>query len=134
MSSINDVCEALAEAVGQIPGLRAVGYIDDQINPPQAQVYTREYDPRMVLGNSKRAYMLGVRVFVRRTNPRSAQLALRDYMESSGSTSIPAAIEDESNWSATVDYAEVTSIGQPFEVETAAEVFWAVDFDVDVIY
>jgi hypothetical protein len=132
--TINDACAAAAVAVATISGLRAIGYVDDTINPPQAQIYTRPYDPRMVLGNSKRTFLLGVRVFVRRTDPRSAQLALRLYMEPTGSNSITAAIENEALWPVTVDYAEVTFIGQPSEIETAAEIYLAVDFDVDVVW
>jgi hypothetical protein len=135
MPSVNDVCESLAVAVATVPGLRAVGYIDDQVNPPQAQVFTREFDPRMTMGGSaSRPVMLGVRIFVKRTDVRTAQRQLRNYMEQSGSSSVRAAIENSDNWNATVHYAEVTGIGQPFEYETAAEVYWAVDFDVDVIW
>lgn len=135
MPTINEVCEALAEAVDTISGLRAIGYADDQVNPPQAHVYTRDFDPRMTMGGSaSRPVLLGVRVFVRRVDARSAQKALRDYMEQSGSTSVRAAIEDPDNWSKTVHYAEVTNIGQPFEFESPSEIYWAVDFDVDVIW
>lgn len=134
MPSINDACNALADVLQSVDGLRAVGYIDDTINAPQAQVFTREFDPRMVFGNSKRPFMLGVRVFVKRTDPRSAQSALRDFMEPTGSKSVLAAIENEDYWGVTIDYAEVTSIGQPFELELPAEIYWCVDFDVDVIW
>jgi len=133
--SINDVCEALALAVQTGAGLRALGYIDDQVSPPQAQVYTLPFDPRLTTGGSpSRSVQMGVRVFVRRTNMRTAQLELRNYMEQSGDLSIKAAIEDDTNWSETVHYAEVTEIGQPFEYETANEIYWAVDFSVDVVW
>ena len=133
--SINDVCDALARAVTAGSGLRALGYIDDQVSPPQAQVYTLPFDPRLTTGGSpSRSVQMGVRVFVRRTNMRTAQLELRNYMEQSGSSSVKTAIEDSSNWDATVHYAEVTEIGQPFEHETAAEIYWAVDFSVDVVW
>ena len=133
--SINDVCEALAGAVTTGTGLRALGYVDDQVSPPMAMVFTQSFDPRLTTGGSpSRSVQMGVRVFVRRTNMRTAQLELRNFMEQSGTTSIRTAIEDESNWSETVHYAEVTEIGQPFEYETANEVYWAVDFSVDVVF
>lgn len=134
MTTINDACEALANVLGTVDGLRATAYIDDQIHPPHAQIYTRDYDPRMVLGNSKRTYMLGVRIFVRRTDPRSAHWAIRNFMEPTGSTSITATVENEDLWDVIIDYAEVTNIGQPFEMETAAEVYMAVDFDIDIVW
>lgn len=132
--TIDEACDALASVLSSIGGLRALGYADDTIMPPQAQVFTREFDPRMVFGNSKRTFLLGVRVFVRRTDARSAQKSLRALMEPTGPTSITATIENEDLWSVTIDYAEVTSVGQPFEVETPTEIYWAVDFDVDVVW
>jgi hypothetical protein len=84
--SIDDACSALAAVVNQIPELRAKGYIDDVTNPPEAQVYTREFDPRMVFGDANRVFQLGVRVFVRRTDLRSAQQRLRAFMEPSGAS------------------------------------------------
>jgi hypothetical protein len=135
--SITEVCDALAGAVDGITGLRAKGYIDDISNPPEAQVYTREYDPRYVFTGSKREFALGVRVFVKRTDIRSAQKSLREFMEPSGATSVTAKIEDEASWSgATVDFAEVTNVGQPFEYAPAPDgpVYWCVDFDVRVCW
>lgn len=135
MPDINEVCEALAGAVASIPGLRALGYADDQITPPQAHVFTRAFDPRLTMGGSaSRPVALGIRLFVRRPDPRTAQRTLRSYMEQDGTTSVRAAVEDPDNWTETVHYAEVTGIGQPFEVETPNEMFMAVDFDIDVIW
>jgi hypothetical protein len=134
MPTINETCEAVAQVLGTIDGLRALPYADDQINPPQAHVLTREFDPRMILGDSKRVYQLAVRVFVRRTDPRSAQRTLRDLMEPSGVDSVRGVIENEDNWIVAVDYAEVTLVGEPFEYEDANNTYWAVDFDVDVVW
>jgi hypothetical protein len=135
--SITEVCDALAGAVDGISGLRAKGYIDDISNPPEAQVYTREYDPRMVFQSTPTTYALGVRVFVKRTDLRSAQKSLRSFMEPSGATSVIAKIEDEASWSgATVHDVVVVNVGQPFEYAPAPDgpVYWCVDFDVEVIW
>lgn len=143
MPSIDDVCSALATAVGSITGLRAKGYADDQVNPDEAQVFTQEFDPRMVFGRGAdygpSPYLLGIRLFVRRTDPRSAQKKLRGYMETTGPTSVVEAIEDSGNWPADVDDVEVTLIGQPFEFDIQTDggivaSYWAIDFDVTVIW
>ena len=134
MPTITETCDAVATVLSSISGLRAVGYADDNIQPPQCHVFTREYDPRMIMGNGKRTYALGVRLFVRRADPRAAHIQLRKFMDSSGSTSIITTLEDESAWGVTVDYCEVTAVGAPFEVETPTEIFLAVDFDVDVCW
>lgn len=141
--TIDEVCQALADVVGSIDGLRAKAYADDQINPPEAQVYTRPFDPRLVFGRGANygasLYQLGVRVFVKRSDPRTAQKTLRALMETTGSGSVLAKIEDGDSWSQTIHSAEVVNIGQPFEFEVlgnnnAVTLYWAVDFDVDVIW
>jgi hypothetical protein len=134
VGNVNDACEALAEAVSTIPGLRGKPYVDDQINPNEAQVFNRAFDPRMTLGGSPvRAVALGLRVFVQRQTTRAAQLELREYMEQAGDKSILAAVEDADHWPIGVNYMEVTQIGQPFEVTVPNASYLAVDFDVDVI-
>jgi len=134
MSDINDACVALADAVGTIDGLRGKSYADDQINAPEAQVFNRGFDPRLTLGGSpKRPVALTLRVIVKRVDLRTAQLAIRDYMEQAGATSVLAAVEEPANWPASTDYVEVTNIGQPFETATAEAAYLAVDFDVDVV-
>ena len=137
MPSIDEVCTAMAGAIDSISGIRAKGYIDDVTNPPEAQVSTREYDPRMVLSSVKATYPFTVRVFVKRSDLRSAHKALRGFMEPSGSGSVPVAINTETAWSgATVDDAYVTLVGQPFEYspDGGTTVFLCVDFDVEVIW
>jgi hypothetical protein len=134
MPDINEVCEGLADAAQAVAGLRALPYISANVTAPQAQVYTRPYDPRLVFGDSKSLYQLGLRVMVKASNERTAQRSLRSYMEPSGSTSVRAAIEDSTNWEPTVDYVEVTEVGQPFELEVGSELYWATDFDVDITW
>ena len=132
--SIADVTEALANVIGQVPGLQAQSFVSDVVNAPEAQIFLRPFDPRYTFGDQTRRYTLGVRVFVPRTDPRSAQLTLWGFMEPSGSTSVRARIEDSGAWSVEVDYAEVTNVGQPFELVLEQGVFWCVDFDVDVVW
>ena len=134
--TIDEACVALAAAIDGISGLRSKGFADDITNPPEAQVYTREYDPRFVFSGAKRTFALGVRVYVKRTDIRSAQRTLRGFMEPSGSTSVSAKIEDEASWTGvTIDDVVVTNVGQPFEfTDQSGLVYWAVDFDVDVIW
>ena len=134
MPSIDEVCTALADVVATVDVLRAKGFPDDQVNPPEAHVLTQPFDPRLVFDSTKSAYQLGVRVIVPRTNLRTAYEQLRKFMDADGSTSIRAAIEDEDNWAQTIDYAVVTQISQPFELELAGVVYMAVGFDVEVVW
>ncbi len=134
MSSLNEACQALADAAATVDGLRAKPHGDDNINAPEAQVFNRDFDPRLTMGGSpKRLFALTVRVYVPRMNPRSAQFALRDFMEQTGPTSVLAALEDEDNWVAGVDMVEVVQIGATFEATTESGSYLGADFDVDII-
>lgn len=142
MPTVDDVCTALASACSEVTGLRAKGWIDDNINPPEAHVFTLEHDPRMVFTSPIRTFPMGVQVMVARADPRAGQKALRGFMEPSGSTSVRAALEDSSNWPSGVHDVTVTRIGQPFELVIEAqqaggmvtERYLAVQFDVEVIW
>ena len=141
MPSINEVCDAVAGSIASISGLRALGYSDTDISPPQAHVYTRDFDPRFVFGDVPRPLPMGARVFVKMSSARAAQRALREFMEPEGSTSVLAKIEDYENWpqvdgeTITVDYTEVTGIGQPFEyVDENNQSYMAVDFEFDALW
>lgn len=136
MSDIHDACIGLANAVKQVPGLDALPYLADQINPPVAHVFNRQFDPRFTLGNSpNRVVALGLRVYVRRSPTDEAQRLMREYMTQDGPYSIIAAVENEGYWDGEVHDVEVTQVGQPFEVaiDGGSVGFLAVDFDVEVI-
>lgn len=142
--TIDEACQALATVVASVTGInRAKAWADDQINPVEAQVYTRPFDPRLVFGKGDNygpsTYLLGVRVFVSRNDMRTAQKQLRALMETTGTGSVLAAIEDGDSWAETIAYAEVTNIGQPTEYGIAGQdgavtLYYVVDFDVDVVW
>ena len=136
---IDAKCEAAAQAITAGTGVRAKGYPDDTINPPEVQIQTRDFDPRMVFGADKSRVGMVARLFVPRTSARAAHTVIREYMGNEGGKSIPAALEEPDNWQAEVDFVEVTSIGQPFEVsfaltEQSVVVYLAVDFEFDVCW
>ena len=133
MGDIQTVCERLADAVATIDQLEVKGWLDDTINAPEAQVFTRAFDPRFTFSGSARPVAVGVRVFVKRTDLYQAQMDLRNYMDQTGPYSIRAAVEDSDNWPTGTNDVVVTSIGQPFETSTGDATYLAVDFDIDVI-
>lgn len=132
-NQINDACDALATAASKVQGLTAKGWVDDRINPPEGQVFTREWDPRLTLGGSpKREVALGLRVFVKRIDLEAAQRTLRNFMEQDGPTSVIEALENDKYWPSDVDYVEVVEVGRPFETTAADATYLAVDFAVNV--
>ena len=132
MPTIDEVCTAAAGAINGISGLRAKGWSDAQINEPEVHVFTREFDPRLVFSTAKKPLPVTARLFVKAVDDRTAHKAMRAFMEP---TSVMASIETTTSWSgATVDYAEVTLITGPAQIELAGTVRWFVDFEFDVCF
>lgn len=132
MPTIDEVCTAAAGAINAISGVRAKGYADAQINEPEVHVFTRDFDPRLVFAENNKAMPVTARLFVKAVDDRAAQKTLRGFMEPS---SVTASIETTTSWSgATVDYAEVTLITGPAQIELAGTVRWFVDFEFDVCF
>lgn len=106
------VREALATAAATVSGLRASGYMPAVIKPPHAVVVPGEFDPRMVLAESKTERVYEVVLFTAKNAPEASQKLLDTYCELSGSTSVIAAIQTATalNNGATADYAEVVAV------------------------
>ena len=134
MTTRKDVRVALASAVQTGAGVRAIGWIPDSIPAPCATVGFREMDPRMVLSGAKSTYQMLVRLWAPRNETRTAQDLLDDWCEPSGSLSVIEAIETGANWSQTIDYAQVTSIGELREQVRADDVYLTVDLEVEVVW
>lgn len=134
--TINRVCERAAQILDGIPGLRATAYPTEMPNPPEAQVYTSAFDPRMTFegDDAKHVYALGVTVFANRQSVRSGFAVLRDFMDPAGELSIREALEDEDRWGGLIDFAQVTNIGQITEVAVGENVYLAVSFQVEACW
>lgn len=129
-TSMDDVRTSLAAAV-LTTGLRSYAYIQDQINDPCSMVIPLDYDPRLVLGNSKSVYPFQVRCYFPRASAVEQMQKLMDqYRMMTGSLSIRLAIETSTNWSAAVDYATVTRIGEV----TATDAHLIFEIDVEVCW
>lgn len=125
---------ALADAVATVPGLRAKPYPDENINPPDVHIYWREGDPRLTFGTVRAEYHIGLRVFVRRTDLRSAETELDGYLDPEGSTSVLAALLDSDNWPDDVHYVEVTNVSEYLDMVTPEVTFRFADIDVNVVW
>jgi hypothetical protein len=132
--TIAAVRSALAGAVETISGIRAIDYIPDQVNPPQAVVFRNTIDYDLVYGRGADEYHFTVRVYVGRTSERKAQEFLDELCEPSGATSLKTVVEANATLAALVDYARVRTAGV-LQVATVADVdYLACDFDVEIVY
>lgn len=134
MTDVNDACAALAQALLQVEGIAHVKpYPDDSFNPPEAQIWDRDLDPRLTLGGSpSRVVPFTVGVYVKRTDPRTAIYQLREFKAQTGTTSVVAVLEDDTNWPTGTQYVEVTNISQIKQIESGAAVYLSLEFDIDV--
>lgn len=134
MPTVTQVRDELADVITTGAGLRAAALVQDVMVAPIAVVTRRSFDPRLVLQQSKAAYQFTVTIYVDRTDERAAQVALDGYIELSGAGSVVAAIQTGSNWSVTVDYAQVTQIGEVSAVVIGESNYLAVPLDVEVVF
>lgn len=112
-TSVKDLRNAIAVAIGTIDGLRAQPYLTDQVNAPQANVYRRQsvYDDVMQSPgeDAPRTYLLGIVVYAGRINERVGQDFLDDLADAS---SIKATVETDVDLKAICDYVLVTQPGE----------------------
>ena len=132
-ATIEDVRDSIADAVATT-GIRCHPYVLDQVSPPVAMVNRRGMDPRMVLGATKNVYRFEVVVFASRQSEIAGQKLIDNYAATTGTSSIKVAVEDGSNWTATVDYATVTNIGDTVEREIAGVVYLTVAIELEVCW
>lgn len=134
MPTIDEVATSAAGAIDGITGLRAKAWADEIINEPEVHIFTREFDPHYVFGQTKHPMPFTARLFVKAADARTAQKLLRSFMEP---TSVPSKIETISGWTgngASVDDATVTLISAPAQIDLAGVVRWFVDFEFEVIF
>ena len=124
----------LADVITTGTGLRAAPLVQDTMVAPIAVVSRRPFDPRMVLSQAKAAYQFTVTIYADRTDERAAQRKLDAYCELSGATSVLAAIQNGSLWTKTVDYAQVTQIGDVQAVIIGESNYLAVELQVEVVF
>ena len=135
MTTLLEAADALAKAVTEGSGLRAVSLLDEDINAPIAEVALDEYDPRFVFTGEKAVYPFQVTVYVARTAVRAAQTALAGFRDLHSATSIVAAVQNSDLWpDDLVDYAAVTKVGRIVPVNVAGADYLTVTFDIDVCF
>jgi hypothetical protein len=95
MAVMSELRAGLANRLATITGLRTSPTLPDQPTPPQAVVYPERVTYDTAFGRGSDDYTFVVLVIVGRVAERAAQTSLDAYCNSSGATSIKAAIESE---------------------------------------
>lgn len=121
-------------AIETVSGLRAFDYIQDSIDAPCAHVVPLEFDPRMVLGETKSEYQFQIRIYAARAAADQNQKLLDGYREVSGATSLTAAVQGNATLAAAVDYAQVSRIGEVMVAEISGVPYLYLEIDVEVCF
>lgn len=132
--AIADVRSALQTAIATT-GIRTYAYIQDVLNVPCAHVAASEFDPRLVMGTTKAVYPFTIHVYVSRAaTVEQNQKLLDTYRDVTGTASIALAVKTSSAWTATVDYADVTRVGEVQAVEYGGAPYLTFEIDVEVCW
>jgi hypothetical protein len=77
-----------------------------------------------------------VRVYAGRTHEQWAQVFLDDLSDINTETSLTMAVQDTDNWPSdvTLDYVEVTRIGEIVAVLREEVPYLMVEFDIEVVF
>jgi len=134
VTTIAEVRDGLAVALGALDGWRASAYVGDQINPPCLKVARPAFDPRMVFGGSKAAHTFRVHAYASRGATEANEKILDALCEPSGYGSLLEAVQTGTNWPVTVDYAVVTNVGEVGLAEIAGVEYLTCPFDIEVVW
>ena len=115
-------------------GVRCTPYIVDVVNAPCAMVARQPFDPRMVLAGGKSQYGFQIHVYAQRAAEKASQATLDLCAETLGTTSLTAAIQTSTNWTSTIDYAQVTNIGGEQIAEINGVQYITIQIDVEVVF
>lgn len=136
MTTIVEIRDELADVIDGISGWRATGFMGDGINPPVIKVTRPSFDPRTVFQAAKQVATFQAKAIVARGTGESGERQLEALAELTGAGSLTATVQTGSNWSVTVDYAQVVRIGEvvPDTDSNAGVGFLTMDFDIEVCW
>lgn len=134
MTTIAEVRQNLAEICDTLDGWSGSPYVGDAVTAGTIKVFTQEFDPRFVFGSAKTAIPFQLVAYAKRIDSAASEELLDALGEQSGDGSLIAAVADSTNWSVTVDSAQVVNVGQVSLAQWGDGVEYLVrPFDVEVV-
>lgn len=134
MPSLYEIRAGLKARLATIAGLRAFGFVPDQLPVPAAFVGppdSVEFDLAFARGADR--WLIPVRVAVSRATDRRAQAALDAYLAGSGPSSIKAAIEADPTLGITAQTCRVQAVRGYGVFEHGGGQYLGAEFVVEVI-
>lgn len=132
-SSISDLRQGLADALRTIPGLRVFELLPDNPNPPGVAISLDRVMYDSVFARGADEYEFTLHLFAARSDDRSAQVRLEEYIAGSGAYSVKAAVEADPSLTGsahTVRVSEARNVGSQDRADGLSLLL--VDFNVTI--
>ena len=134
MTTIAEVRDNLAAIAGTIDGWQGSMYVGDAVTTNTIKVFRQAFDPRMVFGSAKTAIVFRCVAYAKRIESAASEASFDELAEQTGAGSFLAAVADSSNWTVTVDSAQVVEVGEVTVGSWGDGVEYLVcPFDVEVV-
>ena len=131
-ATITTAAEGLRTQLATVTGLRVYDHIADSFQPPAAMVAIETVDYHQAFRGGDSVYTFRISLLVARTDDRTAQRKLDEFLSYSGTKSIRQAIEADPTLGGRVEASVVTSGGNVAAIQVNEATYLGVDFDVTV--
>lgn len=134
MTTIAQVRDNLSDIASTITGWQGSPYVGDAVTTGTIKVFRKPFDPRFVFGSAKAAITFQCVAYSKRIESAASEAALDALCEPSGTGSFLAAVALSTNWSVTIDSAQVVEVGEVAIQSWGDGVEYLVcPFDVEVV-
>lgn len=134
MTTIAEVRDNLAAIIDTLDDWQGSAYVGDAVTTNVIKVYRSSFDPRMVFGSAKTAIPFKCVAYAKRIESAASEAAFDALAEQTGTGSLIAAVALSSNWTVTVDSAQVVEVGEVAVQSWGDGVEYLVcPFDVEVV-
>ncbi|HEY7823331.1 MAG TPA: hypothetical protein VIG24_10875 [Acidimicrobiia bacterium] len=131
MSSLADIRDGLADAMGTISGLRTSATVPDYPRPPIAIVMPDRIVYDLNANRGADTYFFTIMLLVGRADDRAAQNNLDAYIVGTGS--IKAAVESDRTLGGVANTCRVTEMGNYSSMSVGDTLYLAASFTVEVV-
>lgn len=134
MTTIVQIRDELANVIDGISGWRANAFWGETVNPPVVKISRPPFDPRMVFSAAKQEAVFRATAYVAAGTGESGERQLEALAELTGAGSLTAIVQTGSNWSISIDFAQVVMIGQVIPEIDSGVGSSVLAFDIKVVW
>lgn len=131
-ATITSAAEGLRERLATIIGLRVYDHIADSFQTPAAMVSIDTVDYHQAFRGGDSVYTFTISLMVARTDDRTAQRKLDEFLSYSGQKSVREAIEGDMTLGGRIQTCVVNSGGNIAAVQVNEATYLGVEFTVTV--